>query len=176
MWGQKNCLDFLSDLAVFVTFVLVLINSYHRYAEHERRRKRSVDVRRRENIVNETEHFYIQRNVHSSKRVKRTVNAVYQHINNAATKVTVNKYPWEALLYIRLGKGKGSVTSIENDLNCPTPDLADTWTLGDQLRDETVANVFTRQCGGSLITNRQTCKQRLLMFDDHLCLALSSCI
>ena len=142
-------------------------SSYHRYAEHERRRKRSVDDRRIQNIANETEHFYTQRNVHSSKRTKRTVSAVYQHINNAATKVTVNKYPWEALLYIRLGKGKGKETEygIEYDLNCPTPNLADTWTLGDQLRDEKIEHVLTRRCGGSLITNRQTSREQAIFVD-----------
>ena len=137
-----------------------------RYGELEKRRKRSLTDFLHEhgqkqhvnNETNETETSLQERNGNLSQRIKRTVNALYQIPNNDETNVNGNKYPWEVLLFMRLGK-EGSCQETQYgckyDLACPIfSNEDDTWNVWDQRKDELENKIETKQCSGSLITNR----------------------
>ena len=71
--------------------------------------------------------------------------------------VHYNKYPWEVLLFIRIGK-EGTESSTEYgfifESSCPTFQSDwDTWNVWDQRKDEDEHKTKTKQCSGSLITN-----------------------
>ena len=71
--------------------------------------------------------------------------------------VNYNKYPWEVLLFIRIGK-EGTESRTEYgflfESACPTFQSDwDTWNVWDQRKDEDEHKTKTKQCSGSLITN-----------------------
>ena len=137
-------------------------NIYCRYGELEKRRKRSLSNYlhvQKKHVNNETETSLHEKNGNvSPQRIKRTVNALYQIPNNDETNVNGNKYPWEVLLFMRLGK-EGSCEETQYgckyDLACPIfSNEDDTWNVWDQRKDELENKIETKQCSGSLITNR----------------------
>ena len=114
-----------------------------RYGELEKRRKRSIDAR----------------NGNFSNRIKRTVNAVFKLPNNDETEVRDTKYPWEALLFMILGKestGKPTPFGMEfNQLLCPFfRSETDTYDMSEIRRQELEYKMKIKQCSGSLITNK----------------------
>ena len=126
-----------------------------RYGELEKRRKRSIDFERKQSkkISNE------KRNGNFSNRIKRTVNAVFKLPNNDGTKVRDTKNPWEALLFMILGKestGKPTPFGMEfNQLLCPFfRSETDTYDMSEIRRQELENKMKIKQCSGSLITNK----------------------
>ena len=146
-------------------FNLLLYQSNYRYGDIERRYKRSVANSNHpsETTSAESVHSHLQMKGNFSSRIKRTVNAVYRknrRNEDENTEINDIKYPWEALLFMRLGH-KTSAQSTNTGMvfgtfNCPVfSNDRDSWGLLDQQNDETKGNkVMTKRCSGSLVTNR----------------------